>query len=92
MNCDTCNAKTTTQGEIVLETYACDRLKTTCLNCCGCDDHAGEPWFKPAGWVYTEEKDISFEHCGQPAYWDGDLVFCSKCQEQLPETEEVTQS
>ena len=45
MNCDTCHAKTTTQGEVVLETYACDRLKTTCLNCCGCDDHAGEPWF-----------------------------------------------
>ena len=35
------------------------------------------------GWVYTPEKDSSFEHCGQPAYWEGEDVYCSKCQELL---------
>lgn len=37
-------------------------------------------------WVFTEGKDVSFEHCGQPAYWEGEEVFCSKCQEQMPES------
>lgn len=34
-------------------------------------------------WIMTEHKDISFEHCGVPAYWEGDDVYCSKCQEKL---------
>ena len=37
------------------------------------------------GWVLTEEKDISFEHCGRPAYWENENVFCSKCGEELPD-------
>lgn len=39
-------------------------------------------------WVRTEHKDISFEHCGTPAYWCGDSVYCSKCCEMLDEREE----
>lgn len=35
------------------------------------------------GWVLTEEKDISWEHCNRPAYWDNDEVYCSKCQDKL---------
>lgn len=40
------------------------------------------------GWEVRPEMDISFWHCGRPAYWDGDLddsdVICSKCQEIMP--------
>jgi hypothetical protein len=38
------------------------------------------------GWVLTPHKDISFEHCNQPAYWEDDDVYCSKCQVMLQET------
>lgn len=38
-------------------------------------------------WVITDNKDISFEHCNRPAYWEGDAVICSKCQETMPEAE-----
>lgn len=38
-------------------------------------------------WVITENKDISFEHCGRPAYWCGEDVYCSKCNEMLNERE-----
>lgn len=34
-------------------------------------------------WVVTEHKDISFEHCNRPAYWDNDEVYCSKCSTKL---------
>jgi hypothetical protein len=36
-------------------------------------------------WVHTPDKYISFEHCGRPAYWESDQVYCSKCQEMLPD-------
>lgn len=39
-------------------------------------------------WVMTEEKDVSWEHCGIPAYWCGDSVYCSKCLEMLGEENE----
>ena len=35
------------------------------------------------GWVSTPDLDISFQHCGRPAYWEGDEVYCSKCQTKL---------
>jgi hypothetical protein len=41
-------------------------------------------------WVSTPDKDISFEHCGRPAYWEGDQVYCSKCQEMLDECVSTT--
>lgn len=31
--------------------------------------------------------DVSWEHCGRPAYWEGYEVYCSKCQTQLKEKE-----
>ena len=34
-------------------------------------------------WISTEEKDISWEHCGRPAYWENGETYCSKCQEEL---------
>ena len=42
-----------------------------------------EKGLKMTGWVVTEDKDISFEHCGKSAYWENDQVYCSKCQEKL---------
>ena len=38
-------------------------------------------------WVYTPEKHVSFEHCGRPAYWEGDDVFCNKCNAKMGEDE-----
>ena len=35
------------------------------------------------GWVFTPDKDISFEHCGRPAYWETEGVFCSKCNVRM---------
>jgi len=29
--------------------------------------------------------DVSWQHCGRPAYWEDDDVYCSKCQEMLPD-------
>ena len=34
-----------------------------------------------ADWAATPELDISFQHCGKPAYWDNGEMYCSKCQE-----------
>lgn len=36
-------------------------------------------------WVSTEHLDISWQHCGRPAYWEGEQVVCSKCQTELEE-------
>lgn len=36
-------------------------------------------------WVKREAADISWEHCGRPAYWCGESVYCSKCQSALDE-------
>ena len=40
-------------------------------------------------WVFTPDKDISFEHCGRPAYWEGERVFCSKCNEEYVEPDQL---
>jgi len=34
-------------------------------------------------WKLHEEADISWWHCDQPGYWEGDNVYCSKCQEVM---------
>lgn len=76
MNCEECGAKTTTKGELVMETYACDRIKSVCLNCCGCDDHAGEPWFT----ALTIHRHYTF----QRHHSDEDLEICLTLHD-LPE-------
>ena len=37
------------------------------------------------GWQVREEMDISFWHCDRAGYWEGEDVFCSKCQTKLEE-------
>ena len=37
-------------------------------------------------WTNTEEKDISFEHCNRPAYWEGEDIYCSRCGERMPDS------
>lgn len=34
-------------------------------------------------WVFKEELDVSWEHCGRPAYWVLDEVYCNKCEAKL---------
>ena len=34
-------------------------------------------------WKFTPELDVSWQHCGRPAYWENDEVYCSKCQHIL---------
>lgn len=36
-----------------------------------------------SSWNRTEHLDISWQHCDRPAYWQGEDVYCSKCQEKL---------
>lgn len=38
---------------------------------------------KDAGWVFREEMDISWWHCGRAGYWEGEDVYCSKCQTKI---------
>jgi len=28
--------------------------------------------------------DVSWQHCGRPAYWEDDEVYCFKCQVMMP--------
>lgn len=44
--CAICKNVTDIDGENIMEVFACDRTQDECLNCCGCDDHAGEPWYE----------------------------------------------
>jgi Zn finger protein HypA/HybF involved in hydrogenase expression len=34
-------------------------------------------------WESKEDAEISFWHCGRPAYWENDDVYCSKCQSKM---------
>jgi hypothetical protein len=34
-------------------------------------------------WELKENQDISWWHCGRAGYWEGDDVYCSKCQNKL---------
>jgi hypothetical protein len=36
-----------------------------------------------ADWVFREGFDVSWEHCGRSAFWEGADVVCSKCQEVM---------
>lgn len=34
-------------------------------------------------WEMKENSDVSWWHCSRPGYWEGDDVYCSKCQNKL---------
>lgn len=42
--CDACGIYDF-DGEVVMDVFRCDSQKEYCLNCCGCDEHAGEAWY-----------------------------------------------
>lgn len=38
---------------------------------------------KVSDWELKDDQDISWQHCGRAAYWEGEEVYCSKCQAKL---------
>jgi len=56
-----------------------------CNLCEGNQEYETKEITKMGTWTHTPELDISFEHCGVPAYWEEDSVYCSKCQDTLEE-------
>jgi hypothetical protein len=44
--CEDCGVKETIDGEVVMENYQCPDQQEYCLNCCGCPEHEGEPWYE----------------------------------------------
>jgi hypothetical protein len=44
--CDDCQSFLTKDGETVMDVYRCDQQQEYCLNCCGCPDHEGEPFYE----------------------------------------------
>lgn len=43
--CADCQEYETLDGEVIMEVFKCDAQQEYCLNCCGCDEHAGEAWY-----------------------------------------------
>ena len=43
--CDDCQEYETVDGEVIMDVFKCDSQQEYCLNCCGCDEHAGEAWY-----------------------------------------------
>jgi hypothetical protein len=43
--CADCQEYETIDGEVIMDTFKCDQQQEYCLNCCGCDEHAGEAWY-----------------------------------------------
>lgn len=43
--CADCQEYDTVDGEVIMDVFRCDSQKEYCLNCCGCDEHAGEAWY-----------------------------------------------
>jgi hypothetical protein len=43
--CDDCQEYETVDGEVIMDVFRCDAQKEYCLNCCGCEEHAGEAWY-----------------------------------------------
>lgn len=43
--CEDCQEYQTIDGEVIMDVFRCDAQKEFCLNCCGCEDHAGEAWY-----------------------------------------------
>ena len=40
--CADCGNGYTSDGEWVMDVFACDQMQQYCLNCCGCEDHDTE--------------------------------------------------
>lgn len=45
--CEDCKTERTTDGEWVMDAFMCYFQKEYCLNCCGCEEHDGAPWYEP---------------------------------------------
>lgn len=45
--CDDCHAYLDNDGEVIMDVYKCYYQQEFCLNCCGCEEHKGEPWYEP---------------------------------------------
>lgn len=44
--CDDCQTYLTKDdGEVIMDVYRCPDQQEFCLNCCGCPEHEGEPWY-----------------------------------------------
>ncbi len=43
--CGDCQEYETIGGEVIMDVFRCDQQQEYCLNCCGCDEHAGEAWY-----------------------------------------------
>ena len=43
--CEDCQEYDTVDGEVIMDVFRCDSQKEFCLNCCGCEEHAGEAWY-----------------------------------------------
>lgn len=43
--CADCQEYETIDGEVIMDVFRCDSQQEYCLNCCGCDEHAGEAWY-----------------------------------------------
>jgi hypothetical protein len=41
-------------------------------------------YWESDNWWFNESYQ-GFYHCRQPAYWEGDNVYCSKCQQEMGE-------
>lgn len=44
--CEWCHTEYTKAGEWVMDSYTCPNAKEFCVNCCGCPEHEGEPWYE----------------------------------------------
>lgn len=43
--CADCQEYETVDGEVIMDVFKCDSQQEYCLNCCGCEEHAGEAWY-----------------------------------------------
>lgn len=43
--CADCQQYLSSDKEVIMDVYKCYYQQEFCLNCCGCEDHAGEKWY-----------------------------------------------
>jgi hypothetical protein len=49
----------------------------------------GVAYWETTDWWFNESYD-GFYHCGRASYWEGESVYCSKCQDELTDNSVVT--